>query len=460
MTADLPVDLPIDLPIDLPGDLPGDLPVEFSTPQLPRTTSDVPIARIAKVMLDKGIACARQKEMKEAIALFNQVLRLPVEDPVFALKSFYHRGCALSSVGLYAEAIADFTKVLEFSAATNTTVAVPAAKLTELYIHRGNAHRHLGQYPQAALDLDEGVERSGGSAQSYGCRGLLRLDRENFGGAIADFTQALTVHPTFSQCHLWRGFARLRSQDYALAIADLTRAIAVIPSCAEAYNHRGIAHFYRNHFALALTDFDQAIQLNAQFAEAYNNRGNLRQLTGDDIGATADHNKAAALNLPIPEPAQPSAAFYRDRAYTHFRSDRFSNAVSDYTRAIGISPSARAYYYRGKSCLALGALKQALLDFDAATVLSPDYGDVYADRAQLHFKLQSATESLSDIEQAITLLPPDSSQLRALYTTRCLAHFHVGRPAQALQDFEQLIALFQSSSHTSKASTSIGSSGD
>lgn len=436
---------------------------DTSISPIPQTTGDVPTARVAKVLLERGITCARQRDTKQAIALFNQVLRLRVQDPVFALKSLYHRGCALSGAGKYEAAIADFTKVIEFSAATDPKVAIPAAKLTELYIHRGNAYRHLGKYPQAALDLDEGVERSGGSAQSYGCRGLLRLDRGNFSGAIADFTQALVVHPTFSQCYLWRGFAKLGSADYALAVVDLTRAVEIIPSCAEAYNHRGIAHVYLSQFALALTDFNQAVQLNAQFAEAYCNRGNLRQLTGDRIGAKADHNRAAALNLSVKKHPEPSAAFYRDCAYAHFRAGRFSAAITDYTSAIALSPSAHAYYHRGKACLTLGALTQAQLDFNAALALSPDYGAVYSDRANLHLKLHDTPAALADTDQAIANLSADrsdSSQLIALYTTRCLAHFYAAKPALALQDFDALVDLFQSSSHTSKASTSIGSSVD
>ncbi|MFK8186040.1 MAG: tetratricopeptide repeat protein, partial [Phormidesmis sp.] len=161
----------------------------------------------AKTLLVQGIKSSRRGDFPAAIAQLTQALHLQsanqdIIDPVITLKSYYYRGCALSSLRQYEAAIADFSQVIHFSQhATSTTPAeVPASKLTELYIHRGNAYRQLGHHHHAAADLEEGVVRSGGSAQSYACRGLLKLDIEDFAGAIADFTQALQIHPTFAQC--------------------------------------------------------------------------------------------------------------------------------------------------------------------------------------------------------------------------------------------------------------------
>lgn len=461
----------------------------------------VPIARTAKVLLTEGIALARRRELERAIALFTQALSLTISDPAIRLKSHYHRGCALSGVSRYGEAIADFTQVIQFGESEDASMgarafaAVPATKLTELYIHRGNAYRHAGHYQLAATDLESGVQRSRGSAQSYGARGLLRLDQGEFEGAIADFSQALTVHPTFVQCHLWRGFARLRSDDYAHAEADLSRAIEAIPACAEAYNHRGVARFYLNSFAAARTDFNQAIQLNPRFTEAYNNRGNLRQLLGEPAGAAADYDRAIALNPHLSELyfnraasisaasgsasgdshsantlaevaadydqiaglSLNSAALYRTRAQVRFQQGHFSAAVADYTSALALSPSAYAYAHRGIAYLALGQLKPAQADLDAAIALAPDYGRPYGDRAHLRFKANDLTGAIADTHKALALANSQNPQLKRIYATLCLTHFCLKDTDQARQDFGQLIAMLQSSSHTSKDATSIGS---
>ncbi len=483
------------------ADIPTESPPYAISEGRGNTLGPGPIVRTAKVLMSEGIALARHRQLEQAITRFTQALSLTISDPAIRLKSYYHRGCALSGMSRYGEAIADFTQVIQFGVSGSSAessagssgaigsarrfAAVPATKLTELYIHRGNAYRHLGNYRLAAADFESGIKRSG-SAQSYGARGLLRLDQDDFDGAIADFSQALKVHPTFAQCLLWRGFARLRHHDYALAIADLSRAVEAIPACAEAYNHRGVAHFYQHDFDKAQADFDQAIRIKPQFAEAYNNRGNLRQLLGEPVSAAADYDRAISLNPQIRELyfnraaaiaaaegsaaladnhspnalaevaadydktaglSLNSAALYRHRAQVRFQQRRFSAAVADYTSALALFPNAYGYAHRALAYLALGQLKLAQADLDAAIALEPDYGLPYGDRAYLRFKANDLTRAIADTHQAIALANTENPQLKKIYATRCLIHFCLQDRDQALQDFEQLVAIIQQQNH-------------
>ncbi|MEL7331873.1 MAG: tetratricopeptide repeat protein [Cyanobacteria bacterium J06560_2] len=460
----------------------------------------------AKHFLSKGVELAKLQAFERAIAQFSQAIRLslailqqvPKLSPtqmseralstsevtaveVTATQSFYHRGCALCRLEEYERAIADFTHLIH---QPPTSSAIPAewliTKLTEIYIHRGNAYRRLGEHTQALADLDQSVTRSGGSAQSYGCRGLVHLDTGDFAGAIADFTQALALHPTFSQGYLWRGFARLRSNRPALAITDLDRAIAAIPNCAEAFNHRGLAYFYLNYLEQAQADFSRAIQINRDFAEAYNNRGNIFQLLGDSAAANVDYDQAITLDAQLAElyfnraagckgteqasadykatadlPVD-NAAFYRHRAEVKASEGHLRAAIDDYTTAIELVPTATALYRRGKLYVQIGEAAKAEEDFEGAIAQSPDYGIVYCARSQLRFQSQDFIGALADIDKAIAQLNPPRKEL---FVTRCLAHFALREPQQALEDFEQLITCIQSSSQTSNESTSIGSVG-
>ncbi len=472
-------------------------------------TSPLPQAIVsAKRQLARGIELATLRDYEAAIAYFTRAIHslgvscdtsvLPNMDvtartlsraevtaiEITATQSFYHRGCSLCRVERYEAAIADFTYLIH---QPPTSSAIPArwliTKLTEIYIHRGNAYRRLGQHPRALADLNQAVSRSGGSAQSYGCRGLACLDKDDFETAIADFDRALTLHPTFTQGYLWRGFARLRSGQPELALADLSRAIAAIPICAEAFNHRGVAYLQLNQLDQAQADFSAAIRLDRTNAEAYNNRGNVRQLLGDTEAAKVDYDEAIALNTQLAEPhanravittfdptldsiaaaahaiiAPPPnhAAAYRHRAQARAKTGRVMAAIADYTAALSIVPTAHALHQRGKLYMEVGEYAKALADFSEAIVRSPDYGQAYCDRAQLRFQMHDVAGSLSDIDQAISRL---DQVPKAIYVTRCLAHFSLDDQPQALADFEQLVAYFQSSSQTSKESTSIGSSG-
>ena len=452
----------------------------------------------AKTLLTQGIELAKLQEFERAIAHFTQSIRLALallkpdaerithiralstEETttveVTVTQSFYHRGCMLSRLESYDRAIADFTHLIH---QPPTSATIPAtwliSKLTEIYIHRGNAHRRLGEYSQSLLDLNKAVSRSNGSAQSYGCRGLLRLDMGEFMQAAEDFSAAIRQHPTFAQGYLWRGFAHLRNNSLQIAIADLNHAIAAIPTCAEAYSYRGIAHLHQHNLTQAQADFSQAIRLNPNFAEAYNNRGNLQQLLGNSHSATADYDKAITLTRTTAAPlaelylnraatltndlAQAkadydtttsslplnSAAFYRHRAKVNAKAGHISDAIADYTAALAIAPTAYALYQRGRLYVRVGERENALADFDRALMRSPDYAAVYCDRSHLRFQNHDLTGTLADTNKAIEL-SPTSDALKETFITCCLTHFSLENKQQALQNFEQLITLIQNQS--------------
>lgn len=474
-----------------------------------------PLLTQAHALLSHGLAQLRQQNFEQAIAHFSQSVQLAYENTQrhaqqlgqletagikeILAKSYYHRACTLCRIDCYAQAVTDFTTLLKQAADAHLEQADDAnwlaAKRAHIYLHRGNAYRRLGQYSKALTDLDQGVERSGGSAQSYSCRGLLNLDYDNFESAITDFNQAINKSPTFAQGYLWRGFAHLRSDQPQPALVDLTRAIEAIPNCAEAYNHRGVAYFQLNELASAKQDFNQALQLNSGFTEAHNNRGNLRQLMGDSDGALADYNRAISTDPLIAElyfnraategiaitselddvaadydataglPLN-SAAFYRHRAWVRSQQGHWRTAITDYTSAIAITPTAYAYYHRGRAYMQIGDSKQALEDLDRAIALSPDYGLAYSDRSRLRLQFNHLEGALTDANRALELgtHPPHSKAFRDIHTTRCLVHFCQHNSEQALQDFETLVTSIMqthsSSSHTSKDSTSIGSASD
>jgi tetratricopeptide (TPR) repeat protein len=485
------------------ADISAEVPAYAISEQARRIWGIVPIARTAKVLLTEGIVLARHRELERAIALFTQALSLTITDPAIRLKSHYHRGCALSGVSRYGEAIADFTQVIQFGESegfsnyseSQAFAAVPATKLTELYIHRGNAYRHAGHYQLAAADLESGVARSGGSAQSYGARGLLRLDQGNFEGAIADFSKALEVHPTFVQCHLWRGFARLHSDDYPLAIDDLSCAIQAIPGCAEAYNHRGIARFYLNNFGGALSDFDQAIQINPEFVQAYNNRGNLRQLLGEPVAAAVDYDRAIALNPHLSElyfnraaaistashltltgeihphnalaeiaadyeqadyeqadyeqagyeQAGYEQAGYEQAGYEQAGYEQIGYKQTDYKQAnyrktarsqTHSLSSAAQYRHRAQIRFQQGDLSAAVADYTCALALSPS-AYAYAHRGIAYLALGQIESAHSDLNAAISLTPDYS----APYGDRAYLRFKANDLTGAIADTNYALAL-------------------
>jgi tetratricopeptide (TPR) repeat protein len=114
--------------------------------------------------------------------------------------------------------------------------------------------------------------------------------------AIADFTTAITLLPSYASAWYDRGSVYLSLGDPVRAVEDLTEAFRLNPHRADARNNRGIAYLEEKNYDAAAADFSGAIGLKPGFADAYSNRGiaNMEEHRYD--AALADFDKAIAIN--------------------------------------------------------------------------------------------------------------------------------------------------------------------
>jgi tetratricopeptide (TPR) repeat protein len=92
-----------------------------------------------------------------------------------------------------------------------------------------------------------------------------------------------------------RGVGKVAKADYKGAIQDFNQAIKLDPKLPEAYLGRGISYSGLGNRTAALKDFNQAIKLNKSFAEAYLNRADEYAAMGKKREAIADLQQASAL---------------------------------------------------------------------------------------------------------------------------------------------------------------------
>ena len=93
-----------------------------------------------------------------------------------------------------------------------------------------------------------------------------------------------------------RAIARQGAGDAQGAIADFSQAIRLNPTYVRAYNNRGGARKSFGDLHGALKDYDQAIKLDPKYVKAYYNRANTRRIGGDLQGAIKDYDQAIKLN--------------------------------------------------------------------------------------------------------------------------------------------------------------------
>jgi tetratricopeptide (TPR) repeat protein len=114
---------------------------------------------------------------------------------------------------------------------------------------------------QCTEALTEGLSRRD-RAGTHVNRGIVHMNRNAFGRALADFDRAIQLEPNLAEGHINRGAALLQQSNYAGAIESIDRGLALTPEePALAYYNRGIAHEELGEVREAYRDYRRAAEL-------------------------------------------------------------------------------------------------------------------------------------------------------------------------------------------------------
>jgi len=114
---------------------------------------------------------------------------------------------------------------------------------------------------QDVIDSCDGYLRAGNpSADLLELRGLAKAKRNDFAGAIEDYTLALSQQPKASNLHGRRGWAYLVSGAARLARRDFEEAIRLDTSNGDAYSGRGSALIAMGHYQDAEADAEESLR--------------------------------------------------------------------------------------------------------------------------------------------------------------------------------------------------------
>ncbi|RRB02955.1 tetratricopeptide repeat protein [Larkinella rosea] len=129
---------------------------------------------------------------------------------------------------------------------------------------------------------------------------------------------------------------------------------------------------------------------------------------------------------------------FNSRGVAHYELKDYENALLDYEQAIQLKPDFyKPYYNRAKLKTARGETDPALKDYAEAIRRAPDSSDIYLDRGQLFATAGNLISAMSDFNQAIQLNPKSS----LAYFNRGNIRFQQEEFPQALDDFAKTVEL-------------------
>src|SRR5215216_1032015 len=167
--------------------------------------------------------------------------------------------------------------------------------------------------------------------------GLVRLEANDFNGAIERFTDALNQISTSKELinlapiYYFRGNGYLFNNDYDRAIPDYNEAIRLKIKEPDAYYNRSIAFNIKGDYDRAIADCDEAIKLKPDDPYFYFSRGYASLKKGDYDRTIADYDKVISLKSDY-------APAYNNRGIAFNSKGDYDRAIADYDEAIRLKP--------------------------------------------------------------------------------------------------------------------------
>ena len=119
----------------------------------------------------------------------------------------------------------------------------------------------LGRYGEVIDSSDAALAHGTASAELYRLRGLGRAGRDDFSGAIEDYTLALALHPDEpAELHRDRGWAQLFAGAPEMALNDFEAVLRFDSAAAEGYAGRAAARVRLNRIREALADAEESLR--------------------------------------------------------------------------------------------------------------------------------------------------------------------------------------------------------
>lgn len=368
--------------------------------------------------------------------------------PTTNAQECYHRGMAYYELGLYDEAIRDFTLALRyapefadlyhnralakenkgdlvgaredyesslkkdpslvnahinlgklFKESQNTEKAIEHySKAIELepsnaivYLNRGVLMAEIGKKKQAHYDFQKAVQLQPQNALAYAFLGDFYLQEKLWEEAIKSYTQSIQQDPEKAQSFYRRGYAYQNQNNFTKALEDYQKAIQLDPQHTEAYLHRGTIRYWMKDFKGALADLNQLIKIKPLYPEAYTNRGAVKLELNDYIGAIEDQTQALTL--------EPSAYAYSNRAMAKRRLKDLEGALSDYAEALKYESNPIIHFNRGNLYNDLGKFSESIAEYEEALKLDPNWIPAWkgiADRFIRIKEFEKAWKTLND----------------------------------------------------------------
>lgn len=203
--------------------------------------------------LKEGFDNMDQKKFQEAIANFKTALSLKPDDP----EATY----GLIAGNLFSDNVKEAQKLLNVAMEKDPNYAGFLLAKAIISIKKNELDQALETLNQAANLHDKKF-----AEQILLNLGALKIRKEDYEGAIADFKNLLTINPSSSGAYSNLGIVYYKTEKFKDAIDNFNLALEIDPENSIALYNRGMCYYKQNLKPEACLDFQHSCRLTNQNA--------------------------------------------------------------------------------------------------------------------------------------------------------------------------------------------------
>jgi tetratricopeptide (TPR) repeat protein len=198
--------------------------------------------------------------------------------------AWFHRGLELARQDRYREALAAFEQAIRLN--PNHVGA---------WLGKGTVLALLGRYQEALAAFEQAIRLDPNDSDAWLAKGLALAELGRYQEALAAFEQAIRLNPNDAETWANKGLALGELGRHQEALAAFEQAIRLNPNDANAWLNMGVALGYLGRYQEALAAFEQAIRLDPNDAVAWYNKGLMLDKLGRHREARAAYARAREL---------------------------------------------------------------------------------------------------------------------------------------------------------------------
>lgn len=295
------------------------------------------------------------------------------------------------------------------------------------YAIRGASRVERGQLDAAMKDLSRAIELDSTDPFSWSWRSRIKYERDDFAGAIEDSRKALTIDSENVISHYYLGNSLEATQDIAGAIESLSRYLELVEDDTVLLTRARLLHQSGNT-SLAVADLDALISRYSEDEKLYVLRVQAYHTLGQHDAAARDERKIDQIR----------SAEQVQEIWSLINAGRYDQATNQVAEALLRWPDfAELHAARAAVHWHLQEFDAGIADYTTALNIDPNNAGFLEDRGNLYRQLKDYPSAISDLSRAIQCQPTRSSA----YRSRGQAYLENGQQTNADADFSTATSL-------------------